>query len=51
MEESRDSRGWSRRWSLFCIVDGKLPIHGHKDQNVAITRARHLLYVLRDRDW
>lgn len=51
LEEFRDSRGWSWRWSLFCNMDGKLPIHGHKDQNVAITRARHLLYVLHDRDW
>lgn len=36
---------------IFCDMDGKFPIHDRKDQYVAVTRAKHLLFVVHDRDW
>ncbi len=36
---------------IFCDMDGKFPIHNPLDQYVAVSRAKHLLYVVHDRDW
>ncbi len=36
---------------IFCDMDGKFPIHHAEDQYVAVSRARHVLYVLHHRDW
>ncbi len=36
---------------FFCDMDGRFPVHDRKDQYVAVTRAKHLLYVVHDRSW
>jgi hypothetical protein len=36
---------------IICDMDGKFPIHQAQDQYVAVSRARHLLYVLHHHDW
>ncbi|MDI6874586.1 NERD domain-containing protein [Candidatus Solincola sp.] len=36
---------------IFCDMDGRFPVHDRKDQYVAVTRAKHLLYVVHDRRW
>lgn len=36
---------------IFCDMDGKFPIHDPLDQYVAVSRAKHLLYVVHDKDW
>ncbi len=36
---------------IFCDMDGKFPIHNPLDQYVAVSRAKHLLYVVHDRNW
>lgn len=36
---------------VFCDMDGRFPIHDPLDQYVAVSRAKHLLYVVHDKDW
>ncbi len=36
---------------IFCDMDGKFPINKAQDQYVAVSRARHVLYVLHHRGW
>ncbi len=36
---------------IFCDMDGRFPIHDSKDQYVAVSRAKHLLFVVHDRRW
>lgn len=36
---------------IFCDMDGKFPIHHAEDQYVAVSRAKHVLYVLHQKDW
>jgi len=36
---------------IFCDMDGRFPIHNPLDQYVAVSRAKHLLYVVHDREW
>ncbi|MGQ9704989.1 MAG: hypothetical protein ACUVS1_10540, partial [Actinomycetota bacterium] len=36
---------------IFCDMDGRFPIHNPLDQYVAVSRAKHLLYIVHDREW